>query len=229
MPLPRTGLGLTAMALTAGALISACSGGSVPAASTSSSTKNTVPMSAPVSTAASPASTAASPSSSAQMDPNAPESNPPGDIPDNQAFVTYSPPGGAFSVKVPEGWSRSTSGSSAVFTDKLNSIRLESRPAGSAPTAGSARDQELPDIVKSGTNVAAGDVTTVTRKAGPAVRITYQADSAADPVTGKTVRDAVERYEFWHAGTEAVLTLSGPRGADNVDPWRTVTDSFTWR
>ena len=24
------------------------------------------------------------------------------------------------------------------------------------------------------------------------------------------------------------VTLSGPHGADNVDPWRTVTDSLTW-
>jgi hypothetical protein len=24
------------------------------------------------------------------------------------------------------------------------------------------------------------------------------------------------------------VTLSGPAGADNVDPWRTVTDSFRW-
>jgi len=25
-----------------------------------------------------------------------------------------------------------------------------------------------------------------------------------------------------------VLTLSGPVGADNVDPWRIVTDSLAW-
>ena len=54
-------------------------------------------------------------------------------------------------------------------------------------------------------------------------------DAPADPVTGKVVHDAVERYEFWRAGTEAILTLSGPVGADNVDPWRIVTDSFRWR
>ena len=43
------------------------------------------------------------------------------------------------------------------------------------------------------------------------------------------IHDAVERYEFWKAGTEVVLTLSGPQGADNVDPWRIVTDSFGWQ
>jgi len=32
-----------------------------------------------------------------------------------------------------------------------------------------------------------------------------------------------------HSGTEVVLTLAGPKGADNVDPWRTVTDSLAWK
>src|SRR4051812_32239611 len=56
---------------------------------------------------------------------NAPEVSPPGDIPDNQAYVRYSPPGAGFSVKVPEGWSRTQNGGAVVFTDKLNSIRIE--------------------------------------------------------------------------------------------------------
>ena len=43
------------------------------------------------------------------------------------------------------------------------------------------------------------------------------------------MREAVERYAFWHDGQEAVLTLSGPKGADNVDPWRIVTDSLRWQ
>jgi hypothetical protein len=30
---------------------------------------------------------------------------------------------------------------------------------------------------------------------------------------------------FFHGGKNAVITLSGPKGADNVDPWKTVTDS----
>src|SRR4051794_355078 len=51
---------------------------------------------------------------------NAPEVNPAGDIPDNQAYVAYAPPGGGFTVKVPEGWSRSSAGGAVVFTDKLN-------------------------------------------------------------------------------------------------------------
>jgi hypothetical protein len=60
------------------------------------------------------------------------------------------------------------------------------------------------------------------------VLATYRADSSPDPVTGKVVHDDVERYELWRSGTTAVVTLASPKGSDNVDPWRKVTDSFTW-
>src|SRR3954465_13682012 len=79
--------------------------------------------------------------------PNATESSPPGDIPDNQAFVAYRPPGGGFSVKVPEGWSRIASGGAVTFTDKLNAIRMESAATGSPLTVGRAR-AELPRIAR---------------------------------------------------------------------------------
>jgi hypothetical protein len=177
--------------------------------------------------AASP--TTAAPASSGGVDPNAPEVNPAGDIPDNQVFVPYRPPGGQFTVKVPEGWARVVRGGTVSFTDKLNTIRMESRPASAAPTPASARQIELPAIQAASRRYEAGNVTQVHRAAGAAVLITYKADAPADPVTGKVVHDAVERYQFWRAGTEAILTLSGPVGADNVDPWRIVTDSFRWR
>lgn len=152
--------------------------------------------------------------------PRPTESNPPGDIPDDTVFVTYRHPGQPYEVKVPEGWARTDLATGASFTDKLNSVRVESAPAASPPTETSVRSQ-----------VRAGQITsvgTVTRRGGKAVRIVYRADSSPDPVTGKVVRNEVERYAFYRAGREAVLTLSGPVGADNVDPWRTVSDSFRW-
>lgn len=66
------------------------------------------------------------------------------------------------------------------------------------------------------------------RKAGSAVLITYRADSAPNSVTGKVVSQDVQRYEFFNNGKTVTLTLSAPVGSDNVDPWRTVTDSFRW-
>lgn len=161
--------------------------------------------------------------------PNVPEVSPAGDIPDTQAFVAYAPPRGGFSVRVPEGWSRSTAGGATTFTDKLNAIRLETVPASGALTVRDARQSELPKLAKTVKGYRPGTVTTVTRKAGPAVKLTYLAGAPADPVTGKSRVNAVERYVFFKNGKDVTLTLSGPKGADNLDPWRIVTDSVTFR
>jgi hypothetical protein len=160
--------------------------------------------------------------------PKTKEVSPAGDIPDNQAYVAFTPPGGGFSVKVPEGWAQRSASGAVVFTDKLNTIRIESHPASAALTVQKARSDELASLAHSVKGFKAGKVSTVSRKGGTAVRMTYLASSPADPVTGKSVTDAVERYVFFHTGRAVVLTLSGPKGADNVDPWRLVTDSVRW-
>ena len=67
-----------------------------------------------------------------------------------------------------------------------------------------------------------------TRAGGTGVLITYLADSSANPVTGKVVRDAVESFLFWKNGQLVTLSLSGPQSADNVDPWAKVSGSFRW-
>lgn len=99
----------------------------------------------------------------------------------------------------------------------------------SAPTLASARSQDVPALKKSVASFSAGPVTRVTRNHGTAVHIVYQLDSAPNPVTDKVVRDVAERFEFWHAGEEAILTLTGPVNADNVDPWQIVSDSLQWK
>jgi len=159
---------------------------------------------------------------------SAPEINAAGDIPDTQAFVAYTPATGGFSVKVPEGWARTDDAGGATFTDKFNSVRITTSDASAAPTVASAQ-AELAAIRSSSANYEAGKVSAVTRSAGTGVLITYRTDSAANAVTGKVIRLDVERYEFWKAAKLVVLTLSSPQGADNVDPWRTVTDSLRWQ
>lgn len=166
--------------------------------------------------------------SSPAPSPNAPEVSPAGDIPDNQAFVAFTPSTGGFSVKVPEGWSRTTSAGATTFTDKLNAVRVEAMPAGAPPTVRDARQTEVPKLASSVDGFRAGAVDAVTRHGGKAVRITYLASAQPNAVTGKAGTDAVERYVFFHNGHDVVLTLSGPRGADNVDPWRIITDSVRW-
>src|SRR4051794_28428164 len=88
-------------------------------------------------------------STSVPAHPTPPRVNPPGDIPDDQAFVAYTPPGGGYSVKVPEGWSRRPSGGAVTFTDKLNSIRMESMRAQQPPSVASARRTLVPHLARS--------------------------------------------------------------------------------
>ncbi|WP_031024420.1 MULTISPECIES: hypothetical protein [unclassified Streptomyces] len=206
MSYKRNSAGLVAVTVVA-AVIAGCSGASSGAHSGSGAT-------APV--RATPAPT---------------ESNPPGDIPDNQVFVTYRPTGGftGFTVKVPEGWARTGKGGATVFTDKLNSVTITTASASTAPTVTSVKNTVVPQLRRQVPKFASPKVSQVTRKAGPVVLLTYQGDSAKDPVTGKVVRDTFERYAFYRQGHEVDLTLSGPVNADNVDPWRIVSDSFAWR
>ncbi|MFE4254643.1 hypothetical protein ACFRU3_35130 [Streptomyces sp. NPDC056910] len=167
----------------------------------------------------------------AQPNPAPTESNPPGDIPDNQVYVLFRPASGfsSFTVKVPEGWARTEKGPAAVFTDKLNTVRVTTTSTPAAPTTGSVTSTVVPQLRSQVPKFAHPKVSEVQRHSGRVVRLTYQGDSAKDPVTGKVVRDAFERYAFYRQGHEVDLTLSGPAGADNVDPWRIVSDSFMWR
>ncbi|GGN08035.1 hypothetical protein GCM10009721_39680 [Terrabacter tumescens] len=143
-------------------------------------------------------------------------------------YVPFTPSGANVSVKVPEGWARATTGASTVFSDKLNRIEVHIAKATTAPTTSSVRSLDVPRLQGSVPKFASPNVRTVVRAGKPVVLLTYQGDSAIDPVTGKVVRDAFERYSYFHAGTRVDLTLSGPVNADNVDPWRTVSDSLRW-
>jgi hypothetical protein len=155
------------------------------------------------------------------------ETPPPGDIPDSTVYIPYRAPTGEYQVKVPEGWARTVTGGGVSFTDKLNTISVTVVSA-KAPTLASARAIEVPKIQRAVRHFTLAGIGTVNRPAGDTVLIRYSADSLPDPVTGKVYPDAVERYEFYRNGLEAIVVVSGPKGADNVDPWRTVTSSFRW-
>ena len=209
-------------AVTAAALVVAAAGcAGAPAGTTP---VPTAPSTAPP-TAAASASAAATNATPA----GATEINPAGDIPDNQVFVPFTSPDNAVVVSVPEGWARAADGTATVFSDKFNSVRIEVASRATAADVASARATDLPQLQASVPGFVLHDVRSVQRKGGTAVLITYDADSAVNPVTGKAVRASVERYTFWQGGRQAVLTLAGPTGADNVDPWRIVSDSLRWR
>ena len=174
------------------------------------------------------AAPAPSSSAAASTPANAPEVNPAGDIPDDQAFVPFALPGEKIKVDIPEGWSRTSTGGAVRFTDKLNAIKVETMPAGAPPTVRDTKQTDVPKLASSVPGFKLDGVSSVTRKAGTAIRTLYLADAKADPVTGKAGTDAVERYVFFKNGKDLVLTLSGPEGADNVDPWKIVTDSVSF-
>jgi hypothetical protein len=224
----RSRIILTGVALLAGVgVLAACNSGgtAAPGGTTGAVTSPQAPI--PSGTAGL-SGTADAGSSAAQVT----ETNPAGDIPDTQAFVDYTPTQGGYTVQVPEGWARTdsgtgTGGTSALFTDKYNSIQIDTAAAPAAPTVASVQ-AELTVIGSAATGFTPGEVTIEQHPAGSTVRITYQADSPPSPVTGKVVSQDVQRYEFWNNGKQVTLTLSAPVGSDNVDPWRTVTDSFRW-
>lgn len=157
------------------------------------------------------------------------EYSPAGDIPDDQVFVDYTDTSGRVTIKVPEGWAQSDTANGASFTDKLNTIQLEVFEASQQPTEATVKSDDLLQILSSMSNYSGGEVSSVDRAGTTAILATYEADGPKDDVTGKTVTDAFERYVYFQDGVEAILTLSGPTGADNVDPWRLVSDSLRWK
>jgi hypothetical protein len=167
------------------------------------------------------------PPAAAQEQPIAPETNPPGDIPDSQAFVTYTSPAG-FSLKVPEGWALTQRPDGASFADKYGSIDISLATAASAPTSEQARREALAKLVKSGRAVRISATGRVTLPAGPALLIVYTSNSEPNAVTDKQIRLENNRYLFYRAGHEAALTLSAPAGADNADQWQLMARSFRW-
>lgn len=145
-----------------------------------------------------------------------------GDIPDNQVFVAYR--GGAFTMKVPEGWTRTGGARTIVFRDKNNIVRVVVG-AGAPPTVASVRRElaSLPSVhVQSPPE-------RVTVGGAPAVKAVYSTVSAPNPVTGKRVTLVVDHYELGRNGKRAVVDLGTPEGVDNVDAYRLMIESLRLR
>jgi hypothetical protein len=207
--------------LSLAAALSACS--SSPTAVPSASGAPSAVQSSPQTYATSPAP------STTSARPQAPvpvESNPPGDIPDNLAFVPYRNAAGRYRFTHPEGWAQTGTGSSVTFTDKLNGVTATVGAATSAPTVAQANAVSIPALRSTQAAFELVGATAVSGPYGSGVRIVYRRNSAADPVTGRRYRDEVERYEVVSGGREVVLELFGPIGADNIDAYREMINSL---
>lgn len=156
------------------------------------------------------------------------DASPAGDIPDTQAFVAFAGPSGAYTIKVPEGWARSIVGSRANFTDHFNAVTIDTTRGASAPTPARVRSVDVPALQRGTSGFHLTGVATVPRTAGSATVVTFRADSAPDSVTGKRIALDAQQYRFWRNGELVTVTLSAPRGSDNVDAWKSMTNSFAW-
>ena len=157
------------------------------------------------------------------------ENNPPGDIPDNLAFIPYANKPGHYSFTHPEGWARTGHGVRVRFTDKLNGVTAESVSAPQAPTVSSTKASDVPRLRASVPAFQLRDITAVSLPAGRGVHIVFRRNSDPDPVTGKVYRDEVEEYAVFSRGRLARMDLYGPVGADNVDAYRTMSQSLKLR
>jgi hypothetical protein len=161
-----------------------------------------------------------------QEKPLAPEQNPPGDIPDSQVFVKYNSPVGGYELQVPEGWGRTVNGANVSFVDKFDGVQVSVTKIAEVPTVASVKSQQAVELQKNGRAVRITDLKEMKMAKETAILIAYEANSAPDPVTGKQIRLENQAYLFYKNGKLATLTLWAPLGADNVDQWRLITNSF---
>lgn len=159
----------------------------------------------------------------------APETHPVGDIPDSQAFVRYSSAAGHFSLEVPEGWSRSEKVQAVSFTSKLGAVEVSSQKGTGAPTVANVKARDLPALSKSVKDMKITAVKDVTLPAGKAVLVKFTSTGEVNAVTGKATRQENDLYVLAKNGQRVTLRFSAPLGADNVDAWKRMADSFAWR
>jgi len=158
----------------------------------------------------------------------APEVNPPGDIPDSQAFIIYQNTVGGYQLEVPEGWARAETGGTVTFISKLDGVSVKVAPASAAPTVASVQANEAKLIQAQGRAVTITGVSEANLPGGKAVVIKYMSNSEPNSVTNKRVRLENVAYIFHRNGKEATLTVWAPQGADNVDQWNRMANSFRW-
>lgn len=176
-----------------------------------------------------PAESAAAAEPAATEKAVAPEKNPPGDIPDNQVFIVYKSKAGGYALDVPEGWARTEQGTAVTFKDKYDGEQVTLAKSAAPPTEKSVQKDQAPALEKAGRAVKILKVKTVKlRHKQSAICVVYTANSEPNPVTGKQIRLDMSTYYYYRNGTLAAVTVWAPAGADNVDQWKRISESFRW-
>jgi hypothetical protein len=158
-----------------------------------------------------------------------PEKNPPGDIPDSQVFVKYTSNDGGYELQGPEGWARTIGVSTVQFINKFDGMRVDVSNVSYSISTNTITQNVVPSLVKNGRAVTVISVKDVKLKGGLAVEVSFTSNSEPDSVTNKQVRLENKSYYFINIGKLATLTVWAPQGADNVDQWNLISNSFKWK
>ncbi len=201
--------------------------GAATSASPSLPTLSTSP--SPATTAIAAASTA-EPSTavapSASQEPDNPTGDSSGDVPDNAVFLTYRDRTRGYSIQYVEGWQVSPVADGTTIRDKDSSETIEIA-TGPTDAAVFLAGTDLPSLqAQKDFKLLRQDRVKVNGK--PLLHLSYEALSPPDPVTGKQVAQAVDRYYVPGSKAIAVVTLATPKGVDNVDAFRQMIESFQW-
>jgi len=152
-----------------------------------------------------------------------------GDIPDNQVFITFKAPNLLYELKVPEGWATTGKSDDVRMIETYNGIHVRIMDSKEALNVQSAKSTLVPDLISSGRAVTIKSISQIKKNAGPSIAIKFESNSDPNPVTGKQIRLEAEAYCFSNGkGKLAILILWAPYGADNVDQWNLISDSFRW-
>jgi hypothetical protein len=135
-----------------------------------------------------------------------------------------------YSMKYPEGWTIQGSGTDAVtISDKNNLVRVVVAHA-PAPTTASVSSAFAALRSSNPTLMFTPPRSFSLPASSTAVKAVYTTQSAPNPVTGKRVILIVDRYVLkGRGGRVATVDLGTPKGVDNVDAYRMMIQSFTWK
>jgi hypothetical protein len=155
------------------------------------------------------------------------DQSPSGDIPDTATFLAYH--GSHYSLHYVEGWVQQVlAGDGVRFADKDSFVRVTLQPLPSSSAQEYAAGPGVAQSAQEFQGFAHAKVSSVALPAGNAALVTFEALSAPDPVTGKRVTLACNRYYIPGPQMMAVLTQATPLGVDNVDAFLQIAKSFAW-
>jgi len=141
-------------------------------------------------------------------------------------FLTYRDPKLGYSIQYVEGWQVSPAADGVAIRDK-DSSELVQLVAVQADVPGFVSGTDLPALrQQAGFHLVTRDSVTVGGRA--LIHLVYDLPSPPDPVTGKQVPSAVDRYYVPGQNGLAIVSLATPKGVDNVDAFRQMIESFRW-